>query len=266
MKNMFRMTAVALTAATMVSMAHGALSVADLSQSGDGLLTVDGASGLAWLDISATRGLSVADVIVSGNWLSQGFRFAKASELDQLMQQGVNQLEFMAWMGAWDASPEVSAYLGGSTTVLAGVLAGDGARLDGSMRADTLMLTRDTRVTPGEPLPRPKELDGDWLDIEPVQGPVIRRDDLWALMAQSPDGPVFGAGEGEAMLPSPRDTSFGDFLRRSTRSVSPLDASLSRGVFLVKNVSLVPEPEAMALMGVGLVGVFSVASRRRRIG
>ena len=129
--------------------AQASLSVADLFTPGDGLLTVDSQAGVAWLDITETRGLSVGDVISSTQWLSQGFRFARSSDLDSLLQQAQSPWAFMDWMGGWAASAELSADLGGPTTVVAGVLAGDGLTTSGDMRAATLLLTRDTQITPG---------------------------------------------------------------------------------------------------------------------
>jgi hypothetical protein len=152
--------------------AQAALSVADLFTPGDGLLTVDSQAGMAWLDITETRGLSVGDVISSTQWLSQGFRFARSSDLDSLLQHGGSQLAFMDWMGGWAASAELSAYLGGPTTVVAGVLAGDGQTDSGQMRAATLLLTRDTQISPGTTL-----LDDDRSSVS--VGDFLRVQDQW---------------------------------------------------------------------------------------
>jgi len=152
MKKIWCRAAMAVVMAASVSGAQASLSVADLFQPGDGLLTIDAQAGVAWLDITETRGLSVGDVISSTDWLSQGFRFANSSDLDSLLQQAQSPWAFMDWMGGWAAPAELSAYLGGPTTVLAGVLAGDGLTASGDMRAATLLLTRDTQITSGSPV------------------------------------------------------------------------------------------------------------------
>ena len=216
MKNIWCRAAMVAAMVVSVSGAQAALAVSDLFQPGDGLLTIDAQAGVAWLDITETRGLSVGDVISSTDWLSQGFRFANSSDLDSLLQQAQSPWAFMDWMGGWAASAEQSAYLGGPTTVVAGVLAGDGLTSSGDMRAATLLLTRDTQITPGG-----------------------------LLLNDDPSG-VF----------------VGDFLRVQDQWVSPVVASADLGVFLVKNVTPVPEPSAFLLMGLGLVGLVGLRSQR----
>lgn len=61
--------------------AEAELTQLDLSAPGDGLITRDSATGLDWLDVSATTGVSFNDVVAgSGGWASLGFRHATASE------------------------------------------------------------------------------------------------------------------------------------------------------------------------------------------
>ena len=59
-----------------------ALTELDLFTPGDSLLTRDGDTGLDWLDVSATSGLSFNDIIADvDGWASLGFRHATGSEL-----------------------------------------------------------------------------------------------------------------------------------------------------------------------------------------
>ncbi|MBU0910596.1 MAG: hypothetical protein KKA54_08825 [Proteobacteria bacterium] len=64
--------------------AWGSLVARDLVPgSGDGLLTFDPLTGMEWLDLSATRGLSYAAIsnASSGNLVDSGFRYADANDL-----------------------------------------------------------------------------------------------------------------------------------------------------------------------------------------
>lgn len=57
----------------------------DLQASGDQLVTLDKNTGLQWLDLSATKGLSVLDVQHgAGGWTAQGFRYATFDEIKGL--------------------------------------------------------------------------------------------------------------------------------------------------------------------------------------
>ena len=87
--------------------ATAAFTTADLQVSGDGLLTLDDASGLAWLDLTLTRGQSITQVRTS-EWLAQGFRFATHAELDDLVSRAASNLDVIDEMGGWAAAPELS--------------------------------------------------------------------------------------------------------------------------------------------------------------
>lgn len=285
-----RLAAIGLATSLVASMASAALSVADLSAPGDGLLTVDAETGLGWLDITATRGMAL-DQVAGGAWIQQGFRLASAAEFDTLVSHGVTQPDVVNWLGAWAASPEISAYVGGPTSLLAGVVGADGPRDDGLVRVEKLMLTRGTTINLGEPAPpRPSELDG-WVDAGAplnVTGPVLTKESLLQAGAIGGDmggqtdplasgaySQAFAAlqlSEQQTQLTTrlmglvasapPGGVDMGTFLRRHTTWTSPLATSPDVGVFLVKEVSVVPEPSALALMGIGLVGVFSLTRRR----
>jgi len=72
---------VLLAGITSLSSAHATLIKSDLGAIGDGLLTVDTATGLEWLDVTATLGLSFNQAIASDFATSQGFKHATASEI-----------------------------------------------------------------------------------------------------------------------------------------------------------------------------------------
>lgn len=64
--------------------ASAALVTVDLGSPGDGLLTLDTSTGLRWLDVDATLGLTAAQVLAGeGGWI-RSFRYATTDEVRTL--------------------------------------------------------------------------------------------------------------------------------------------------------------------------------------
>jgi len=85
---MMKRIAYVLGAAALVAgaTAHAALVKQDLLTAGDGLVTLDTATHLEWLKLTATQDLSVDQVLGgSGGWVDGGFRYASFSQVGQLL-------------------------------------------------------------------------------------------------------------------------------------------------------------------------------------
>jgi hypothetical protein len=66
------------------SVAQAALISVDYAASGDGLITRDTATGLDWLDLTETAGLSYSGVLSTSFVTMDGFRYATETEVGQL--------------------------------------------------------------------------------------------------------------------------------------------------------------------------------------
>lgn len=78
--------AVGMAALLAGGMAHAALVKKDLFAPGDGLVTLDTATNLEWLDLTATQGLSVDAVLGgAGGWVNDGFKYADFGLVGQML-------------------------------------------------------------------------------------------------------------------------------------------------------------------------------------
>lgn len=77
----------------MVTMAYAYLTPTSLFAQNDGFLVRDSETGLDWLKLSETAGLSVNGVLGnSGGWIGRGFRYATTNEVVDLWSHaGIQQ-------------------------------------------------------------------------------------------------------------------------------------------------------------------------------
>lgn len=226
------------------AMAHAGLSSLDLAAPGDALLTVDAQSGLAWLDLSETRGASFNETL-AGPWLAQGFRLATRDEVRGLLAAGgqVGEQPFLSLLGGVSAPDDLSSLMGGPTLMLAGIVGGDASVPDGPLPVWTLYETRHTQIS-----------DGSGSDVQDI-GSVIR-DGEAAYGGSGVTSMVIGA-----LAPS-SVPSLGTYIRLRESAIDPWQAQADAGVFLVRDVAVVPEPGSVWLMGLGLAALMGVVRRR----
>lgn len=226
------------------AMAHAGLSSQDLVAPGDALLTVDSQSGLAWLDLSETRGRSFNETL-AGPWLALGFRLATRDDVRGLLAAGgqVGEQPFLSLLGGVPAPEDVSTLLGGPTLMLAGIVGGDANVPEAPLPLWTLYETRDTQLSSGSGLGA-GDIGSTISDGEAAYG----------------SGGVTSVVIG-SLQPSSAP-SLGTYIRLREAAMDPWQTQADAGVFLVREVAAVPEPGSVWLMGLGLAALSGAVRRR----
>lgn len=220
--------------------AQATIQSVDLSASAhDQWLTRDTASGLDWLDVPLTAGLSV-DQVRTGVWAQQGFRYATSLELQGLLRNAVDSgVTLLALNQALGAAAPASPSSGPAYEI-------DGLLIDPSTSGSAPTVRLATML--------PSGASGSLVDLSGYLGAInggatagsadsSAQENLLAQLAegQSPLGPLF----------------FRD-------NVSATFSASWAGSFLVRGAPAVPEPGTFALMVAGGAVVAAVARHRVR--
>lgn len=241
MKAIFRVCAV-LALSMHSLLASATIYAADLLAPGDGLLTVDSASGLEWLDLTVTRNATYPQVLNSA-WQGQDWRFATSDDIRGLLGNAASapgESSFLYLLGGVPAPQALSEQLGGQNWLLTGVAAGDAADANGYRTQWTILESRQPGIS------SPSVVLSDY-------GPT-----LVDVIVSGGTG-MQGSGSGS----SGANSQTGVFVRVTTSQVNPLIANPDAGYFLVRSASAVPELGTLPMLTLGLAGLAALRARRR---
>jgi hypothetical protein len=86
----------------LTAASHATLLSQDLFSLGDGLITLDTSTGLEWLDLTATPGITANSILAgAGGWIGLGFTYATSAQVVQLfLNSDPGNIVFGVWSGS----------------------------------------------------------------------------------------------------------------------------------------------------------------------